>query len=83
MDEWVTWENGLFVFALLIAVSSLVGMMRTLHDRMVVDITEKIETARNRRVDEELLKEREKAHLERIRVREQHLEQIRNGRPAA
>lgn len=83
MDDWLTWENGLFAIALLIAVSSLVGLMRRLRDEMVADITEKIETVRKRRLIEEARQAQETARLEQIRRREEHLERIRNERPAA
>lgn len=82
MNDWLTWENGLFALALLIAVSSLVGMMKTLHDSMVSEISQKIEAATKRRLIEEARQEQEEAREEQIRRREEQLERIRNN-PAA
>jgi hypothetical protein len=82
MNDWLTWENGLFALALFIAVSSLIGMMKTLHDAMVSDISQKIEATKKLRLIKEAQLEQEEAREEQIRRREEQLERIRNN-PAA
>jgi Sec-independent protein translocase protein TatA len=83
MDALVTWENGLFAAALMIAVSSLVALMRTMRDRLVNEITQKIELERDRhRVDQER-EEKKQAEQEKRRHQDEQIERIRDGRPAA
>lgn len=83
MEAWITWENGLFLLALFVAVRSLVNMMHTMHHDMVTDISAKIETERKRREEENIRLETEQRRAELIRRREEQLERIRNDRHAA
>lgn len=83
MEGWLTWENALFAFAVWIAVTTLVGMMKSRHDSMVHEIRTKIEAERQRKIAEQLQAEREALRQEQIRRREEHLERIRSGRAAS
>ena len=83
MDGWITWENGLLATSLFVAISSLIGLMRTSHGRLVNEIKGQIETERRRRRVEELRSKTELARKEATRLREEEFERIRSGRPAA
>jgi uncharacterized protein (DUF2267 family) len=83
MDALVTWENGLLAVALMIAVCSLVGLMRATRDRMVTEITQKIDAERDRRQADQVRDQKADAEQEKRRNQDEQLERIREGRPAA